>query len=69
MSLSVIVTTLPVYYCGLYPVEFIFNTVLERMKSKKHRYKDLSHEDFSENINLALSRFLLEDVKFMLTKY
>ena len=59
---GILLLTLPPYHPELNPTELVFNTLLQRLKSKRARYNSLDAEDFLDAICIELSSISLGDV-------
>lgn len=63
LDFKVLLIALLPYRCDLNPTEFIFNTIVARMKSERARYNALSNDDFYNNIDNEIRNFSLSNVK------
>ena len=54
---------LPPYHLELNPTELVFNTLVQRMRSKQTRSSSKSNTNFLENIENEMMDFTREDVQ------
>ena len=59
---GILMINLPPYHPEFNPVEFVFNTLVQRLKSKKSRYNSGNTEEFVTTIHNELQEFTLDDI-------
>ena len=61
--LKILMIPLPPYHPELNPTELVFNTLVQRMRSKQTRSSSKSNTNFLENIENEMMDFTREDVQ------
>jgi hypothetical protein len=59
---GILMINLPPYHPEFNPVEFVFHTLVQRLKSKKSRYNSGNTEEFVTTIHNELQEFTLVDI-------